>query len=132
MALDDETRRELEELRNEIADLRRSRATSRPDTTGLGQTLARADLDEVLRENGYRLNRRELDDLVKSRDDAALESKLEALLTAREAAAAAAEEEEEEEEELDENGKPKPKPAAKKPAAKKTPAPEDDEEAEWK
>lgn len=137
MPLDDDARRELDairsELREELDELRRSRTAGAGDSAAATRE-ARADLEDVLRREGYRMSRRELDELVRARDEAALEAKLEAMLDAREAARAAAEEEAEEEAEDGDGGKEKEKRKTKTGAGKKTDGggADDDEEEEWK
>lgn len=127
MPLDEEARRELDAVRAELADaLEELRRRPSADSSGAVRE-AKLDLDDALRREGYRLSRRELDELVRARDDAALEAKLAAMLDAREAAAREAAEQEEEEEEEEDGGEP----AGKKTKRKKSGDGDGDEEKEW-
>ena len=121
MPLDPEVQDELDAIRRELRDELRSARTPREREAVRGE--ARADLEEVLRDNGYRLTRRELDEIIAQREDDRVNAAVERALAARDAAAA---EEEEEEGEENEDGTPAKKPARKKPAAAKG-----DEEEEW-
>jgi Mg-chelatase subunit ChlI len=130
MPIDDETRRELEAIRAEMRDELRAATSSRERDHVRGET--RVDLEDVLRSEGYRLSRRELDELMSARDDARLEAKLDAMLEER--ARVAAEDEEEEDGDGDDDDAKKKKPPTKKTTAKTTAGAksDDDEEEEWK
>src|SRR5581483_11545386 len=67
MPLDEEARREIEGMLSEMRDELRSART--PREREAVRTETRADLEDVLRENGYRLSRRELDEIMRKRDD---------------------------------------------------------------
>lgn len=123
--MDDDVKQALEDLRGELKDLARTRAgTSERRTAERDVASAREDLEDVLRREGYRLSRRELDRLVDEEEERRFNARLDKALADR----AAADDEEEDEEELDEDGKPKPKPKGKpKPKAKPTAT----EEEEW-
>ncbi len=132
MPLDPEVQEALEDLRRELRD--RGRAAP-ADRGGHDRDVlhAREDLDEVLRREGYRLSRRELDELVQARDNARLDERLNRLLDERLAAAATDEDDEGDDEGDDDgDGKSKRKPKAKaKPGDKTPPAGTKDEGEEW-
>ena len=125
--MDDDVKAAFDELRAEIKDASRARTPSVQREGDRHVREAREDLEDVLRREGYRLSRRELDRLVDEDEDRRFNERLDKALAARVAA-----ESEEEEEELDADGNPtgKKKPAAKKPATKK-PAAAKPEEEEW-
>jgi hypothetical protein len=124
--MDDDVKQALDDLRGELKDLARTRAgTSERRTAERDAAAAREDLEDVLRREGYRLSRRELDRLVDEEEERRFNARLDKALADR---AAVGDEDEDEEEELDEDGKPKPKP---KPKGKPKPKPKPTEEEEW-
>lgn len=120
--MDDDVKEAFDELRAEMREAARARPADRASSERHVRE-ARADLEDVLRENGYRLSRRELDAMIDEREERRFNERLDKALAAR---AAAEQQEEEEEEEVGEDGKPKAKAKQKaKPAAKPS------EEEEW-
>ncbi len=126
MPLDPEVQEALEDLRRELRDRGRAAPADR-GRHDRDVSHAREDLDEVLRREGYRLTRRELDELVESRDNARMDERLNRLLDERLAATAPGEGDEGDGD-ADEDGKSKPKP---KPGDKTPPAGAKDEGQEW-
>lgn len=119
--MDDDVKEAFDELRAEMREAARARPADRASSERHIRE-ARADLEDVLRENGYRLSRRELDAMIDEREERRFNERLDKALAAR-AAAEAEEEEGEEEGDEGEAGK-------KKQAAKKKPAAATEEE-EW-
>ncbi len=129
--MDEDVKDAIEQLRGELKDLGRARTPNERRESERGVQDAREDLEDVLRREGYRINRRDLDRLVDADDERKFNDRLDKALAAR----AAADAEEEEEEELDADGNPvKPK-AKAKPKPKPKPAgatgAKPDEEEEW-
>lgn len=112
MPLDDDVKRELDSIRAEMRDELRAARTPRERESVRAE--AREDLEDVLRREGYRLSRRELDEIMSKRDEdriaAAVDRRLAELEAEREAA-------EEDDDAGDDDGEKKKKPPAKKPAA---------------
>lgn len=128
MPIDPEVQAELDRIGAELrAELRTARtAGDRADVRGD----AVADLDDVLRANGYRLTRRELDALVASQEEERINAAVERALAARDAAAAESDDDEEDDDADGDKDKKKPAAGNKKPADDKKPG--DDEDEEWK
>lgn len=120
--MDDDVKEAFDELRAEMREAARARTTSERSAGDRHVREARADLEDVLRENGYRLSRRDLDAMIDEREERRFNERLDKALAAR--AEAEAEEGEEGEEE-GEDGKPK---AKAKPKAKPTAKPSEEEE----
>ena len=122
--MDDDVKTAFDELRAEMRDAARARTPAARTEGDRHVREAREDLEDVLRREGYRLTRRELDRLVEEDEDRRFNDRLDKALAARAAAEA---DEDDDEDELDDEGNPKAKKktAAKKPAAKPT------EEEEW-
>jgi hypothetical protein len=123
--MDDDVKQALDDLRGELKDLARTRAgTSERRTAERDAAAAREDLEDVLRREGYRLSRRELDRLVDEEEERRFNARLDKALADR--AAADEDDDENDDAELDEDGKPKPKPKGK-PKPKPKPATEEEE-----
>ena len=123
--MDEDVKTAFDELRAEMKDLARARTPSQRQSAERDVRDAREDLEDVLRREGYRLSRRELDAMIDEREERRFNERLDKALAAR--AAADEDDSGDGEEELDEDGKPKAKAKAKpkpKPAAKT-------EEEEW-
>jgi hypothetical protein len=130
MPLDAEVKAELDSIRRELFDELRSARTPREREAVRSE--AAADLDDVLRANGYRLSRRELDEIMAQRDDDRIAAAVDRRLAAiREAERDAADDDESDESDESDDAGEKKKPAAKKPAAKKPAADGQTEEEEW-
>lgn len=120
--MDDDVKAAFDELRAEMKDLARARTPAQRQSAERDVRDAREDLEDVLRREGYRLSRRDLDAMIDEREERRFNERLDRALAAREAAEAG----EEEEEETGEDGKPKAKAKPKpKPGAKPN------EEEEW-
>jgi hypothetical protein len=133
MAIDDETKRELDAIRSEfrdgLDDLKRA-GTTREREHARGEIAgAREDLEDVLRREGYRLSRRELDAMIDARDEERFTARLDAALEAR-AAAEAEEGEEDGDGDGDDPKKKKPPAGRKRTPAKKPAGSADDGETE--
>lgn len=125
--MDDDVKQALDDLRADLKELGRTRAGSGERRRAEADVReSREDLEDVLRREGYRLSRRELDRLVDEDEDRRFNERLDRRLA--ELKAAEEDDGDEDDEEVEgEDGKPKPK---RKPAAKKT-EPAKDEEEEW-
>lgn len=125
MPIDPEVQAAIDKIGTELrSELRTARtASDRADVRGD----AVADLDDVLRANGYRLTRRQLDELVDSQEQARIDAAVEKALAARDAAATTDDDDaaDDADDDADDGDKPKPKP-------KPTDKPADDDDAEWK
>lgn len=127
MPLDPEVQAAIDNVGRELREELRTARSPRDRDDARGDAVA--DLDDVLRANGYRLTRRELDALVAAQEEERITAAVERALAARDAAAG--DEDEDEDDDDDDGGEDgdKPKPKAK-PKAKT--ADGDDDEAEWK
>ncbi len=79
--MDDDVREAIEQLRGELKDLGRARTPNERRESQAGVRDAREDLEDVLRREGYRISRRDLDRLVE--DEAESEAEAEARREAR-------------------------------------------------
>src|SRR5581483_10839979 len=133
MPLDEEARREIEGMLSEMRDELRSARTPREREAVRSET--RADLEDVLRENGYRLSRRELDEIMRKRDDDRIAAAVDRRLAELAADAEAEDDGEEGDDDGDDDGseeKPKPKSRAKpKPKPKAGTTAAEGGEEEW-
>lgn len=66
--MEDDVREALEELRESVAELGRARTPQRRQQAQRQVAEEREDLEEVLRANGYRLSRKDLDELIEERE----------------------------------------------------------------
>lgn len=123
--MDDDVKAAIDELRADIKEASRARTPRERSEGERNVRESREDLEDVLRREGYRLSRRELDAMIDEREERLFNERLDKALAAR---VASDEDDEGSEEELDEDGKPK---AKKKPAAKKPAAKQSTEEEEW-
>lgn len=133
--MDPDVQEALDEFRRELRTLAgartpRERTAAREDVDD-----AREDLEDVLRRHGYKLSRRDLDELVEGRDKARFRAWFEELEQERAAAARQDDDEDEDgENDDDEDGEKKRKPAAKRKSAAKQPPQVDgtvETEEEW-
>src|SRR6202451_3885799 len=104
--MDDDVTAAIEELQDQVGKLAKARTPAARTTAREDVSDARDDLEDVLRREGYRLSRRDLDAILEEREGRKFNERLERALKARE-------EEADEEAEIDDDGKPKPKPKAK-------------------
>ncbi len=124
--MDDDVKAAFDDLRGELKELARARTPATKREAERDVRDAREDLEDVLRREGYRLSRRELDAMIDEREERRFNERLDKRL----AELAEGEEGEGEEGEGDEGEGEEGKPAKKKAAAKK-PAAVKDEEDEW-
>jgi hypothetical protein len=117
--MDDDVREALDEMQDAIAALGKARTPAAKRTAQADVAAEREDLEDVLRREGYRVSRKDLDALIETREEERLRKML--------AKIKAEEEPEEDEPELDAEGKPVAKP---KPKPKAKPG-EKDELEEW-
>lgn len=126
--MDDEIRQALDELRAELRDELRSSRT--PTERSSAREHAREDLEDVLRREGYRLSRRQLDRMIEEDDERRFNARLDKALADRAAAEAEAEGDDEQEADgVDEEGKPKAKAKAK--LRKVAGGKDEEDEGEW-
>ncbi len=109
--MDDDVKQAIDELRAELREAARARTPAARRDASVDVREAREDLEDLLRREGYRLSRRELDALIDEREERRFNERLDRALKEREPV---------DEPELDAEGNPiePKKPPVKKPAAK--------------